>query len=107
MSEKPEKTGEEQEIIRDEKGRFIEGVSGNPAGKPKGRFSITSLMIKELESSPEKTKEIITWLLANRKDLIWNKIDPNPPTDLNLGVNPELPFIIKIIKYDGTEGENS
>ena|SRR3990167_7746899 len=106
MSEENGLKTEKKPIIRDEKGLFQEGTAPGP-GKPKGRFSITSLMIKELESSPEKTKEIITWLLANRKDLIWNKIDPNPPTDLNLGVNPELPFIIKIIKYDGTEGENS
>jgi hypothetical protein len=45
MSELPENTG----TIRDEKGRFVPGVSGNPAGKPKDAFSITALVKAELE----------------------------------------------------------
>ena len=79
---------------------FKPGQSGNPEGRPKGRFSITNLIIKELEKSPEKTAEIVQWLLNNRKDLVWKMIDSEPPKDLNLGQNPELPFIFQIQKYD-------
>ena len=84
-----------------EETRWKPGESGNPAGRPKGRFSITSQIIKLLEEDPEKNKELIEWLFANKKDKVWDKIDPNPPVDINLGSNGELPFTIKIIKDDG------
>ena len=59
MEEKiPENTGE----IRDEKGRFIKGVSGNPAGKPPGSLSIIAEIKKQLdeiaEEDPQKRKKL-------------------------------------------------
>ncbi len=85
------------------KTRFKEGISGNPAGRPEGRFSITSLIIKQLESNTKQAKEIIQWLMKNRKDLVWQMIDPKPQTDINLG--GELPFqIIEIGKLDKKDG---
>ena len=51
---------EEPEIERNEKGQFIAGQSGNPAGKPEGAgigFSITRLVKEELEKIPEEAKE--------------------------------------------------
>lgn len=36
LNGKPENAGKKQEIVRDEKGRFPKGVSGNPDGKPPG-----------------------------------------------------------------------
>ncbi|MBU1307873.1 MAG: hypothetical protein KKF33_20405 [Alphaproteobacteria bacterium] len=89
------------------KTRFKKGESGNPEGRAKGKFSLTSLIIKQLDANPEQTEEIITWLLANRKDLVWTMIDPKPPTDLNLGSNPELPFKIVIEKDDKDKGTKS
>ena len=47
MSDKPEKQG----IARDEKGLFIKGVSGNPAGRPV--FSLVSILKAELQKCPE------------------------------------------------------
>ena len=47
--EKPANAGEMQGI-RDEKGRFIEGVSGNPEGKIKG----TKNYLTQLEEAIEK-----------------------------------------------------
>lgn len=38
------------ENIRDENGRFVKGVSGNPAGKPKGT-SITAVLRKKYEEA--------------------------------------------------------
>lgn len=48
---------ENQEKIRDEEGRFIPGVSGNPAGRPKGKTF--SGYLRELleEIDPETKKE--------------------------------------------------
>jgi len=49
VKEEPKNTG----IIRDKEGKFIKGVSGNPAGKPPGDISIVALLKRELEKCPE------------------------------------------------------
>lgn len=50
---KPENAGE----TRDEKGRFIPGVSGHPEGKPKGSLSLVALIKEELEKEHPDLKE--------------------------------------------------
>lgn len=53
MSEnKPEK----QEITRDDKGRFVEGVSGNPNGRPP--FSLITMLKAELQKCPSGQDKI-------------------------------------------------
>jgi len=69
---------------------FKPGQSGNLAGRPKGSFSLTSKMIKRLEENPEETEKILDWFLAKRKDMIWNKIDPNPATNVNLNAEVRI-----------------
>lgn len=44
MEEERENSGLNQEETRDELGRFLPGVSGNPEGKPKGVRHITTLV---------------------------------------------------------------
>lgn len=53
MQNSPEKTGSKQAIPRNEKGQFPPGVSGNPAGKPKGAKHLTTLLFTALQ---ERTK---------------------------------------------------
>lgn len=43
----PENSGEIQEK-RDDMGRFLPGISGNPAGKPLGTISMASILKREL-----------------------------------------------------------
>ena len=83
----PEKTGEN----RDEKGRFISGVSGNPTGRPHGSFSITDQvrqLLQEIPAGERKTylefliMQIIRKALKGDNQtikLIWNYIDGMPP----------------------------
>lgn len=100
MSEEIGIETEEKPIVRDEKGLFQEGTAPGP-GRPKGRFSITTQIIKFLEENPDKSKEIIEWLLENKKDLVWQMIDPKPPQDLNIGGQPDNPVrVIEIAIED-------
>ena len=88
-----------QEISgRDDKGRFIEGVSGNPDGRPV--FSLISILKAELQKCPEgQDKKTYADLIIKRMlkeaiekgdqqqiKLIWNYIEglPNAKTTVTL-----------------------
>lgn len=91
---KPEITGE----IRDEEGKFVPGVSGNPNGRPKGSgISITTEVKKKLAEIPEGQKATYLQLLISRImkqaisegdqqmiTRIWNYVDgmPQQKTDI-------------------------
>lgn len=62
MTKLPENTGD----IRDERGRFRPGLSGNPAGKPAGALSITAEIKKRLQEIPEGQQKSYLELLVNR-----------------------------------------
>ena len=87
----PDNSGEIQDIVRDEKGRFIEGHSGNPAGKPRGTVSITTEIRNKLSEIPVGQKSTYLELLISRIlkqavvegneqmiKLIWNYIEGMP-----------------------------
>jgi len=60
---KPENSGEIQG--RDEKGRFIIGVSGNPDGKPKGTKNYLTLLEEALEEEGIEKKKSFFNKVAN------------------------------------------
>lgn len=89
-----EKTGE----IRDDKGRFVPGVSGNPNGRPKG-ISITEMVKEALEKFDKNSGEPLKVLLVKQilkkaitdgdKDLIkaiWAYIDGQPTQKIEADV---------------------
>jgi hypothetical protein len=109
MSE-PENAG----VSRDEQGRFLPGVSGNPEGKKPGTLSITAEIKKKLEEIPEgKSKTYLAYLIEQilKKAVIegdqqtikqiWNYVDGLPKMSLDVD-NKGLPFTIIIQKDDGT-----
>jgi hypothetical protein len=65
---------------------FQKGQSGNPQGRPKGRFSIKTRIIQRLENSPELLDKMIDYLINNQQSLILQMIDGRPTQMLN----PEL-----------------
>jgi len=76
----PAKPGENQDTERDDNGRFIKGVSGNPeggSGRPKGSISITSRIREELNRTPDGQK--ITYLDALIKKIFKKAIVDEDP----------------------------
>lgn len=61
MSDFPENTG----IIRDEKGKFVKGVSGNPLGKPKGATSPIAKVRQIFEDNPEMLANFVKEYMEN------------------------------------------
>lgn len=52
---KPEKTSKKQ-VIKDEKGRFVKGVSGNPEGRPAGALSFSTKWFAFMERIAKENK---------------------------------------------------
>ena len=83
MSEKPENTG----VIRDDKGRFPPGVSGNPDGKPKGSISFMSRIKKILAEEPDKFEELCRYYINDKRmrDLLLKMVDGMPKQNIGFG----------------------
>jgi hypothetical protein len=68
MDKEPKNTGKMQG--RDEKGKFLEGVSGNPKGKPKGSKNYLTLLEEALEQEAKKAgitywQRLAQWCFTN------------------------------------------
>lgn len=85
---KPEKTG----IIRDEKGRFPPGVSGNPEGKPKGTLSFMTRIKQFLMQNPEKFEELCQYYIENKRmrELLLKMVDGQPKQNIEHDVGDTI-----------------
>ena len=85
MADDPENTGG----IKDELGRFLPGVSGNPAGKPKGaRTKLGEQFLSALqEDFQEHGVAAIQTVRAERPHDYLKVIASLMPKDFNLNVN--------------------
>lgn len=81
----PENTG----AIKDDLGRFLPGVSGNPAGKPKGaRTKLGEQFLSALQEDFEAHGvEAIQTVRAERPQDYIKVIASLMPKDLNLNIN--------------------
>lgn len=102
----PENTGN----TRNDKGQFLPGVSGNPAGKPLGATSITAALRRFLEDNPDKFKELVMEYLEDKRhrDLLWRQLDGNPQnkTDHTTQGQP-IPILGINVSENFSNGENS
>lgn len=100
------------EVIRDEKGKFVEGSTGNPAGRPKDGESLTGLLSeylsgKKTAKSKRTRKEILIEKLFSKVEegdiaairLILSYTDGLPVAKIqgefteNISNNPQWIFI--------------
>lgn len=93
--------------IRDERGRFKPGVSGNPAGKPKDTISITAAIRRRLEMlGPDQKRTVLEHLADNimqdaldgkprERKLTWNYIDGMPQQKVEVSGD----LIIEIVNF--------
>lgn len=104
---------EDENTIKNEDKSYTDPITGkfckgNPGGgRPKGKFSIKTQIIRRLEENPEELKQVVDYLIKNQQALLLQMVDGRPPQDLNLGNKEDLPFIVKIIQKDEAKGENS
>lgn len=78
MAENPEVTGNS----RNPDGTFREGVSGNPAGRPKGSISIKDKIRQYLEANPNEVEAIVAHFVKNNRELMWQMLEGRPQQDV-------------------------
>lgn len=87
MEEKPDK----QENNRNPDGTFKEGISGNPAGRPKGK-TLKEFQAEQFRNMSDEEKE--EWLKDVNKDTRWKMSEGMPKQDV--AVEGEVQMLVKI-----------
>ena len=87
-----------QVIIRDEEGKFVPGVSGNPYGRPKKGLTLTDIakeiLEEELPNGVTRKEALMRQVAKLAYDgnetmikLVWNYIDRMPTQKTDLTTN--------------------
>lgn len=93
MEESQEIKPDNQESNRNSDGTFKQGVSGNPAGRPKGQ-SLKEFWRQRLANMTEEEKLDFSKEIA--RDMVWRMGEGQPKTDVELSGEVKS----KIIKLD-------
>lgn len=116
LSEQPETTGEN----REENGRFTQGISGNPSGRPKGSISIRDKVRQELEKIPDGEKETYLELMVKQiltkalkgdfsmLRLVWEQLDGRARESMKIDDGPlPTPILVSFLRPDGEKTSSS
>ena len=86
---------------RNPDGTFKDGISGNPAGRPKGK-SLKEFVRGYLESLSEEDK--LEYISKIPKEMVWKMAEGNPKQDTDITSKGEsIVTAINIITPNGTE----
>lgn len=90
-----EQTPDIQDEKRNADGTFKPGVSGNPAGRPKGS-SLKEYMRRKFFAMSDEEKE--AWLTENKitGDTLWKMAEGNPKQDTSVDITENEPDAIKL-----------
>ena len=69
---------------------FPKGVSGNPAGRPKGK-TIKERVLDWLEENPDDMKGFVEHFVKGNRDLAWQMLEGRPPQKLQ--GDPDNPLV--------------
>ena len=94
----PENAGKKEEI-RDKKGRYLKGKSGNLKGKPlgaKNKFSFVGYWQERWAKNPKEFEALATAFMKddNLRSLIIQLVDGRPSQ--TIGGDPNNPLVIEI-----------
>lgn len=88
MDEEPIKQPDKQEENRNSDGTFPPGVSGNPAGRPKGK-TIKEQVKEWLETHPEDMAKFVEHFVKNNKELAWQMLEGKPKQQMEVDVDKD------------------
>jgi len=93
-----------QEIIRNPNGTFSPGVSGNPAGRPKGQTLKEFAREYYLMKTPEEKMLYIDRVEEKRPGFAWEMAEGKAPqqTDITTAGESLVPVLVKFL-----DGENN
>ena len=102
MAEESEKSVEKQ---NEKPWLFKKGQSGNPAGKPKGTFSLKTFAKNYLQEMSDEEK--IAFMEGLPKEVIWKMAEGNPKQDTDVTSGGEAIKAVLVKFIDGTDNNNS
>lgn len=78
-----------------ETGKFLPGNPGG--GRPKGTYSLKTLIEKKLRENPELEAKLIKDILEKEQALVYQMIDGRPKQEGSLDLNTPTPVLVKFI----------
>jgi len=93
----PDKTREQQEIVRNERGQFVPGVSGNPAGRREGSRNRATLALQALlDGEGERVvRKAVEMALAGNETALRLVLERLIPVAKDRPISLDLPQLAK------------
>ena len=89
----------EHQLLRDNKGRYVKGVSGNMLGRPTHKSIIGGIRDK-IDKDPKLYEALLNYYLKSdkHKTLLWTMIEGMPRQQIDQNVDLMTPIIFNVIK---------